>query len=134
MAEKAYAIDVAFMNKRENALAGENLGWRLETIVYLELRRRIRTEEEDIYYFDNGNTEADFIVCNGNKATGVYQVSYNIENPKTRRREVNGAITAAKTTKCSNVYILTDHQSETIVQNGIKIKAMPVWEWIVREG
>lgn len=134
VAEKAYAIDVAFMNKRENALAGENLGWRLETIVYLELRRRIRTEEEDIYYFDNGNTEADFIVCNGNKATGVYQVSYNIENPKTRRREVNGAITAAKTTKCNNVYILTDHQSETIVQNGIKIKAMPVWEWIVREG
>lgn len=134
VAEKAYAIDVAFMNKRENALAGENLGWRLETIVYLELRRQIKTEEEDIYYFDNGNTEADFIVCNGNKATGVYQVSYNIENPKTRRREVNGAITAAKTTKCSNVYILTDHQSETIVQNGIKIKAMPVWEWIVREG
>ena len=134
VAEKAYAIDVAFMNKRENALAGENLRWRLETIVYLELRRRIRTEEEDIYYFDNGNTEADFIVCNGNKATGVYQVSYNIENPKTRRREVNGAITAAKTTKCNDVYILTDHQSETIVQNGIKIKAMPVWEWIVREG
>lgn len=134
VAEKAYAIDVAFMNKRENALAGENLGWRLETIVYLELRRQIKTEEEDIYYFDNGNTEVDFIVCNGNKATGVYQVSYNIENPKTRRREVNGAITAAKTTKCSNVYILTDHQSETIVQNGIKIKAMPVWEWIVREG
>lgn len=134
VAEKAYAIDVAFMNKRENALAGENLGWRLETIVYLELRRRIRTEEEDIYYFDNGNTEADFIVCNGNKATGVYQVSYNIENPKTRRREVNGAITAAKTTKCNDVYILTDHQSETIVQNGINIKAMPVWEWIVREG
>lgn len=133
VAEKAYAIDVAFMNKRENALAGENLGWRLETIVYLELHRRIKTEEEDIYYFDNGNTEADFIVCNGNKATGVYQVSYNIENPKTRRREVNGAITAAKTTKCSNVYILTDHQSETIVQNGIKIKVMPVWEWIVRE-
>ena len=133
VAEKAYAIDVAFMNKRENALAGENLGWRLETIVYLELRRQIKTEEEDIYYFDNGNTEVDFIVCNGNKATGVYQVSYNIENPKTRRREVNGAITAAKTTKCSNVYILTDHQSETIVQNGIKIKAMPVWEWIVRE-
>lgn len=134
VAEKAYVIDVAFMNKRENALAGENLGWRLETIVYLELRRQIKTEEEDIYYFDNGNTEVDFIVCNGNKATGVYQVSYNIENPKTRRREVNGAITAAKTTKCSNVYILTDHQSETIVQNGIKIKAMPVWEWIVREG
>ena len=133
VAEKAYAIDVAFMNKRENAQACENLGWRLETIVYLELRRRIKTEEGDIYYFDNGNTEADFVVCDGNKAVGIYQVTYDIENPKTRRREINGAVAAAKNTKCSNVYILTDHQSETIVHDGITIKVMPVWEWIVRE-
>ena len=129
--EKVYAIDVAFMNKRENAFAGDNLGWRLETVVYLELRRRIKTAEEDIYYFDNGNTEADFIVCSGSKVMGIYQVAYDIENPRTRRREINGAVAAAKHTKCSNVFILTDHHSETIVSNGIEIKAMPVWEWIV---
>ena len=131
VAEKVYAIDVAFMNKRENAFAGDNLGWRLETMVYLELRRRIKTAEEDIYYFDNGNTEADFIVCGGSKVMGIYQVAYDIENPRTRRREINGAVAAAKHTKCSNVFILTDHHSETIVSNGIEIKAMPVWEWIV---
>ena len=131
VAEKVYAIDVAFMNKRENAFAGDNLGWRLETVVYLELRRRIKTAEEDIYYFDNGNTEADFIVCSGSKVMGIYQVAYDIENPRTRRREINGAVAAAKHTKCSNVFILTDHHSETIVSNGIEIKAMPVWEWIV---
>ncbi len=129
--EKVYAIDVAFMNKRENAFAGDNLGWRLETVVYLELRRRIKTAEEDIYYFDNGNTEADFIVCSGSKVMGIYQVAYDIENPRTRRREINGAVAAAKHTKCSNVFILTDHHSETIASNGIEIKAMPVWEWIV---
>ena len=132
VAEKVYAIDVAFMNKRENAFAGENLGWRIETVVYLELRRRIKTAEEDIYYFDNGNTEADFIVCSGSKVMEIYQVAYDIENPRTRRREINGAIAAAKHTKCSNVFILTDHHSETIVCNGITIKTMPVWEWIVR--
>ena len=135
VAEKVYAIDVAFMNGRENAFAGENLGWRLETIVYLELRRRrIRTTEEDIYYFDNGNTEADFVVCEGNKTLGVYQVAYDIGNPKTRRREINGAVSAARNTRCDNVFILTDHQSETIVHEGITINVMPVWEWIVREG
>ena len=122
VAEKVYAIDVAFMNKRENAFAGDNLGWRLETVVYLELRRRIKTAEEDIYYFDNGNTEADFIVCSGSKVMGIYQVAYDIENPRTRRREINGAVAAAKHTKCSNVFILTDHHSETIVSNGIEIK------------
>lgn len=133
VAEKAYAIDVALMNKRDNALAGENLGWRLETIVYLELRRHIKTGEGDIYYFDNGDTEADFIVCNGNKAVGIYQVAYDIEKPKTRRREINGAVAAAKRAKCNNVYILTDHHSETIVHDGISINVMPAWEWIVRK-
>lgn len=133
VAEKVYAIDVAFMNKRENALSGENLGWRLETVVYLELRRRIKIEEEDIYYFDNRNAEADFVVCNGNRVVGIYQVSYDIDNLKTRRREINGAVVASKNTKCKNVYILTDHQSETIVHDDITIKVMPVWEWIVRD-
>lgn len=132
VAEKVYAIDVAFMNKRENALAGENLGWRLETIVYLELRRRIKTEEGDIYYFNNGSTEADFVVCDGNRAVGIYQVAYDIGIPKTRRREINGAIAAARRTQCNNVYILTDHQAETIVREGITIRVMPVWEWIVQ--
>lgn len=131
VAEKAYAIDVAFMNKRENALAGKNLGWRLETIVYLELRRRIKTEEEDIYYFNNGNTEADFMVCDGNTVKSIYQVAYDISTPKTRRREINGAATAAKRTRCDNVYILTNHQRETIIYDNVKIKVIPVWEWIV---
>lgn len=131
VAEKAYAIDVAFMNKRENALAGKNLGWRLETIVYLELRRRIKTEEEDIYYFNNGNTEADFMVCDGNTVKSIYQVAYDISTPKTRRREINGAATAAKRTRCDNVYILTDHKRETIIYDNVKIKVIPVWEWIV---
>lgn len=133
VAEKVYAIDVAFMNKRENALSGENLGWRLETVVYLELRRRIKIEEEDIYYFDNRNAEADFVVCNGNRVVGIYQVSYDIDNLKTRRREIKGAVVASKNTKCKNVYILTDHKSETIVHDDITIKVMPVWEWIVRD-
>lgn len=134
VSEKAYAIDVAFMNKRGNALAGENLGWRLETIVYLELRRRSKTEGEGIYYFNNGNVEADFIFCQGNKAVGIYQVAYNIEQAKTRKREINGAVVAAKNTQCDHVYILTDHDSETIVCEGVTIKVMPVWEWIIREG
>ena len=73
-----------------------------------------------------------FIVCDGNKPKGIYQVAYDIGNPKTRRREINGAVAAAKSTKCDNVFLLTDHQAETIAHEGVTIKVMPVWEWIVR--
>lgn len=49
--EKAYPIDVSLMNKRSDAFAGENLGWRLETIVYMELLRRYKSQGLDLYYF-----------------------------------------------------------------------------------
>ena len=130
--EKSYAIDVAFMDKRENAFSGENLGWRLETIVYLELLRRKAGTENDIYYYQGRSAEADFVVCDGNKTLAVYQVSYDIFNEKTRKREIKGCIAGAKATKCDNIYLITDHESEIIEEDGYTIQVVPIWEWLTR--
>ena len=131
--EKSYAIDVAFMDKRENAFSGENLGWRLETIVYLELLRRKAGTENDIYYFQGRSAEADFVVCDENKTLAVYQVSYDISNEKTRKREIKGCIAGAKATKCDNIFLITDHDSEIIEEDGYTIQVVPIWEWLTRE-
>ena len=131
--EKSYAIDVAFMNKRENAFSGENLGWRLETIVYLELLRRKAGTVNDIYYYQGRSAEADFVVCDGNKTLAVYQVSYDISNDKTRKREIKGCIAGAKATKCDNLFLITDHESEIIEEDGYTIQVIPIWEWLTRE-
>lgn len=40
--EKLYAVDIALMSQREDAFAGDNLGWRLETIVLSHLVRRCK--------------------------------------------------------------------------------------------
>lgn len=131
--EKSYAIDVAFMDKRENAFSGENLGWRLETIVYLELLRRKAGTENDIYYYQGRSAEADFVVCDGNKTLAIYQVSYDISNEKTRKREIKGCIAGAKATKCDNIFLITDHESEIIEEDGYTIQVVPIWEWLTRE-
>ena len=131
--EKSYAIDVAFMDKRENAFSGENLGWRLETIVYLELLRRKAGTENDIYYYQSRSAQADFVVCDGNKTLAVYQVSYDISNDKTRKREIKGCIAGAKATKCDNIFLITDHESEVIEEDGYSIQVVPIWEWLTRE-
>lgn len=131
--EKSYAIDVAFMDKRENAFSGENLGWRLETIVYLELLRRKAGTENDIYYYQGRSAEADFVVCDGNKTIAVYQVSYDISNGKTRKREIKGCIAGAKATKCDNLFLITDHESEVIEEDGHTIQVIPIWEWLTGE-
>ena len=130
--EKSYAIDVAFMDKRENAFSGENLGWRLETVVYLELLRRKAGTENDIYYYQGRSAEADFVVCDGNKTLAVYQVSYDISNDKTRKREIKGCIAGAKATKCDNIFLITDHESEVIEEDGYTIQVIPIWEWLTR--
>lgn len=131
--EKSYAIDVAFMDKRENAFSGENLGWRLETIVYLELLRRKAGTENDIYYYQGRSAEADFVVCDGNKTLAVYQVSFDISNDKTKKREIKGCIAGAKATKCDNLFLITDHESEIIEEDGYTIHVVPIWEWLTRE-
>lgn len=127
--EKLYAVDVALMNKREDAFAGENLGWRLETIVLSHLIRKSKSEGWDVYYLKDRSGECDFVVCEGNKVLQCIQVSYDISNEKTRKRELDGLLLAYRQTKCKNLLLLTDHEYEEYDKNDIHILIKPVYEW-----
>lgn len=132
--EKVYAVDVAMMDQRENAFAGENLGHRLETIVLIHLVRKGKLEGLDVYYLNERYGECDFLVCRGNAVLQAVQVSYDITAEKTRKREINGLLLAAKQTGCTNLLLLTDHESSTIEEGGHKIKVQPVYEWSLEIG
>lgn len=132
--EKYYAVDVAMMDQRENAFAGENLGHRLETIVAIHLKRKCKMEDLDVYYLNDRSGECDFVVCKGNQVVQAIQVSYDISAEKTRKREVNGLLLAARQTGCNNLLLLTDHESEEIDMNGHHIKVQPVYEWSLELG
>ncbi len=132
--EKVYAVDVAMMDKRENAFAGENLGHRLETIVAIHIIRKCKAEGLDVCYLNDRSGECDFVVCKGNQVVQAIQVSYDISAEKTRRREINGLLLAARQTKCENLLLLTDHESEDIEQDGHRIKIQPVYEWCIELG
>ena len=127
--EKVYAVDVALMNKRENAFAGDNLGWRLETIVLNHLVRKCKLEGWDVYYLNDRSGECDFVVCGGNKVIQCIQVSYDISNDKTRKREIDGLMLAHRQTGCDNLLLLTDHVYEEIEKDGVKMVVKPVYEW-----
>ena len=127
--EKVYAVDVAMMDQRENALAGENLGWRLETIVLIHLIRKCQNEGWDVYYLKERSGECDFVVCNGNQVMQCIQVSYDISAEKTRRRELNGLALAAVKTKCEDLLLLTDHESEETMVADHAVTIRPAYEW-----
>ena len=132
-ADKIYPIDVSLMNRRSDAFSGENFGWRLETIVYLELLRRYKSQGFDIYYFSERSGECDFVICEGRKAVIAIQVSYDISNEKTRKREISGLLLAAKKTGCKNLLLLTDHSYEDIETEDYKIAVRPVFDYLLNE-
>ena len=130
---KLYPVDVALMDRRPNAFAGENLGWRLETIVYLELRRRYVPNGCDIYYYEDRTSEADFLVCRGRHVERVVQVCYDISATKVRGRELRGAQNASAATGCQNLTLVTyDDRESAFTPNGTPIEIIPVHEWLCR--
>lgn len=131
--EKVYPVDVALMNQRKEAFAGENLGWRLETIVYVELLRRCKRKGLDIYYYSERYGECDFVICQGNQAIEAVQVSYDILNAKTRKREIAGLLLAAKKTGCKKLLLITDHQFEDIKEGEYEIHVRPIYEYLLQD-
>lgn len=132
--EKVYAVDVAMMSERENAFAGENLGHRLETIVLVHLMRRCKQEGLDIYYLNERYGECDFLVCKNNHVVQAIQVSYDISAAKTRKREIDGLLLAARKTNCNNLLLLTDHEYGEEEAAGHLIKIQPVYDWSLELG
>ena len=131
-AEKVYPIDVALMDSRQDAFAGENVGWRLETIVYIELLRRNRSINRDVYYYKNDSGyEADFVVCRDNVVEEIYQVSYDISKEKTLKREMRGLLTASKETRCNNLYLITDFQRDEVIVEDKTVHIVPAYEWLI---
>jgi len=132
--EKIYAADVSMMNYRENAFAGENLGHRLETIVLNHLIRKSKIDDFDVYYLNENSGECDFVICRGNTVVQAIQVSYDISLPKTKTRELNGLVLAAKQTGCKDLLLLTDHESAVVNHSNYTIKIQPVYEWCLELG
>ncbi len=131
--EKAYAIDVALMNKRSNAFSGENLGWRLETIVLIELLRECKSKGLDVYYYSERSGECDFVVCRGRETLLAVQVSYDISDPKTYKREIAGLMLAKRKIRCERLLLITDHIYDDIIVDETKIAIRPAYDFIASD-
>lgn len=129
--EKVYAVDVALMNQRADAFAGDNLGWRLKNVVLLHLMKRCKQNGWDLYYLKERSGECDFIVCSGKTVMQAIQVSYDTAAEKTRKREINGLLLANRQTQCENLLLLTDHEYGDMVKDGHRITIRPVYDWSI---
>lgn len=130
---KSYIVDPGLQNNRENAFAAENLGWRLENAVFIELIRRCSNEYLDVYYYKPGpkNKEIDFVVCDKNKTKALIQVAYDIESPKTYKREMSALIAASNSLGCDNLVLIAFTETRDVEFDGKTIHVKSAIDWLL---
>ena len=128
--EKIYVIDNAFVSNRDNTFSPQNLGWRLENVVLIELLHRASPRYADVFYYRDRTFEVDFLVSYRSSVDALYQVCYDLTNEKTRKREINGLLQGATKFNCSSLYIITISQEETITIDQHIIHIVPAMKWL----
>ena len=133
--EKLYAIDNAFISDRDNVLMSDNLGWRLENVVALELMRRCQTETEAVYYLRKPKSyEVDFMMVERMKVKQLIQVTYDFKSPSAKlySREIGGLLKGSADTGCDNLLlIMMTGEATTIETEGKKIRTVTAAEWLI---
>lgn len=134
---KEYIIDNAFLSNRENALQPENLGWRLENVVAVELLRRQKYADEQLYYLRESNRyEVDFVRTQASKVLELVQVTYDFSNPSVKlfNREIGGLIKASKKTNCDNLTLIIMYgETGAIEHDGKKIRVVSAADWLLEK-
>lgn len=101
----------------------------LENMVALSLFRRYgHDEDNERVFFYNDNVEVDFYIPEDELAV---QVSYSIEDEKTRTREVNALTKLPQIHPCKRRVIIT-YDEETIIEDSRgTIEVIPCWKWLL---
>jgi len=130
--QKAYIVDTGLQGNRENALMPENIGWRLENIVFIELLRRCAYNFMDVYYHKPAPRakEIDFVVCDQNKAVELIQVAYEIDSPKAYERETSSLVKASEALSCSHLTLIAFSQTRDVEIDGKTIHIISALEWL----
>jgi len=128
--KKVYCVDTGFLETIGFQFS-KNIGKYLENIVYLELRRRSLSNYTIYYYKTKNNLEVDFCLRTGRKISSLWQVSENLNNDKTRERELRALTEAMDELSLNESYIITVDQNEDIKIGDKTIHCVPILTWLV---
>lgn len=124
--KKIYAMDTGLINAVSTSFT-EDLGRKLENMVYLHLRRTYST----IYYFAEKG-ECDFVVFEKGKIVQAVQVCYTIDDFNFER-EYSGLVAALHYFKVNHGFIVTLNQEDIFEKDGLTIEMIPAYKYFIRK-
>ena len=125
---KYYAVDNGLRSAVIPLQSGDD-GKQLENTVYLELLRR-RGHNEELSYF-NESGECDFVVSEGDEVRRLIQVTWDMSDAETRKREFSGLLGAAKATGCRDLTIVTRDEDGEETHDGLTVRIVPVCRFLL---
>jgi len=125
--KKVFSIDIGLSNAIDYNFSND-LGKALENIVFLELKR----DYDEIYFYNDSKSECDFIAIKKNETKAI-QVSYDISENETKKREIKGLINACKKLKLNKGLIITYDIFDEIEIDGIKIDILPFYRFVFNQ-
>ncbi|MBA4387443.1 MAG: ATPase [Verrucomicrobia bacterium] len=129
---KVYMIDWGLAQAVAPA-EGVDVSRQFENLVYLEFRRR----GWDVSYFrTRQGWEIDFVAVRKSGRTvlrQVCQVAYSLKDKAARERELRGLPETVRHLGLKRATIVTLNDEEDIVLNGVQIRIVPAWKWLLED-
>ena len=135
---KVYAIDPGMLMAFSPS-ATQDMAQRLETAVFAKLRRSLTTPRQGalsrLLLTEAGSArhEVDFVL--GDPLMGVVhqliQVSCDMQNEKTRGREISGLAAGMRHLGLDEGWIVTTNEEDELKLEGGVIHIVPAWKWLL---
>ncbi|MCF6147712.1 MAG: ATP-binding protein [Candidatus Kuenenia sp.] len=126
--KKVYAYDIGVIHAVKFKTAPDE-GRLIENMAAIELMRR---EKIPYYYKTRDGKEVDFAIKEGLRVSQLLQICYNVDNDKTKKREITALSKVADETACDNLTVLTWDYEEKETFGGKEIHYLPLWKWLIK--
>lgn len=127
---KIYSGDNSFL-KTVSFSFSENTGQKLENLVFLYL---LQSKGDNKLFYHSGRksgNECDFLIMKGTFIVSAIQVSSDIRNNKTKKRETDGLIDALNEYNLEKGFILTMETEAKEEISGKEIIILPAWKYML---
>jgi len=126
--KKIYCIDTGLRNAVSFKFS-EDVGRLAENAVFVELKRH----KQEVYYWKNNIGEVDFIVKDGLWPVEAIQVCWNLDDERTKKREVRALWSAMTEFDLNKGFIITEDTEGLEEIDGKQIYFIPMWKWFLNQ-
>ncbi|MDO8183847.1 MAG: ATP-binding protein [bacterium] len=129
--KKVYVVDNGFVTAKAVQHSPDS-GKLMENLVFTELVKRGNQPNRELFYYKTRNDrEIDFVLKNGYEVVELIQVAYELISQGVEEREVKALVEAGKELNVLKLTVLTWSGKKEVVKDGVVVRFIPLWEWLI---